>query len=79
MGARGQPGEDSKHPGDLGTLQHKVKEIIRAAGRPDGLSFTSTRHEGFIEAADADLSDAEISRRGGTTLRGCCHAMRSAP
>jgi hypothetical protein len=57
-------GEDSKRPGDLGTLRHKVKEIIRAAGLRDELSFTSFRHGGFTEAADADLSDAEIRAQG---------------
>jgi hypothetical protein len=35
--ARGQPAEGSKRPGDLGTLRHKIKEIIRAAGLRDGL------------------------------------------
>ena len=38
----------------------KVKKIIRAAGLRNELSFTSFRHGGFTEAADADLSDAEI-------------------
>jgi hypothetical protein len=57
-------GEGSKRPGDLGTLRHKVKEIIRAAGLRDELSFTSFRHGGFTEAADADLSDAEIRAQG---------------
>ena len=41
----------------------KVKKIIRAAGLRDELSFTSFRHGGFTEAADADLSDAEIRAR----------------
>ena len=45
---------------DLGQVSLKVKKIIRAAGLRDELSFTSFRHGGFTEAADADLSDAEI-------------------
>ena len=50
--------------GDLDHLRHKVKSIIRAAGLRDELSFTSFRHGGFTEAADADLSDAEIRAQG---------------
>jgi hypothetical protein len=50
--------------GDLDYMRHKVKEIIRAAGLRDELSFTSFRHGGFTEAADADLSDAEIRAQG---------------
>ena len=38
--------------------------IIRAAGLRDELTFTSFRHGGFTEAADADLSDAEIRAQG---------------
>ena len=45
-------------------MRHKVKEIIRAAGLRDALSFTSFRHGGFTEAADADLTDAEIRAQG---------------
>jgi hypothetical protein len=50
--------------GDLGQMSRTVKEIIRAAGLRDELSFTSFRHGGFTEAADADLSDAEIRAQG---------------
>jgi hypothetical protein len=50
--------------GDLSLMRHKVKEIIRAAGLRDELSFTSFRHGGFTEAADADLTDAEIRAQG---------------
>jgi hypothetical protein len=50
--------------GDLGQMSHTVKKIIRAAGLRDELSFTSFRHGGFTEAADADLSDAEIRAQG---------------
>ncbi len=45
-------------------MSRKVKEIIRAAGLRDDLTFTSFRHGGFTEAADADLSDAEIRAQG---------------
>ena len=46
--------------GDLDLMRHKVKRIIRAAGLRDELSFTSFRHGGHTEAADSDLTDAEI-------------------
>ena len=45
-------------------MSRTVKRIIRAAGLRDTLSFTSFRHGGFTEAADADLSDAEIRAQG---------------
>ena len=45
-------------------MRRKVKEIIRAAGLRDELTFTSFRHGGFTEAADADLTDAEIRAQG---------------
>jgi hypothetical protein len=51
--------------GDLDYLRSTVKEVIRAAGLRDELSFTSFRHGGFTEGADADMSDAEL--RAGTT------------
>ncbi|HXW42385.1 MAG TPA: hypothetical protein VEK75_14345, partial [Xanthobacteraceae bacterium] len=50
--------------GDLSLMRHTVKKIIRAAGLRDVLSFTSFRHGGFTEAADADLTDAEIRAQG---------------
>ena len=50
--------------GDLTLMRHKVKAVIRAANLRDELSFTSFRHGGFTEAADADLTDAEIRARG---------------
>jgi hypothetical protein len=50
--------------GDLTLMRHKVKAIIRAAGLRDELSFTSFRHGGFTEAADSDLTDAEIRAQG---------------
>jgi len=48
---------------DLTHMSRKTKEIIRAAGLRDELTFTSFRH-GDTEAADADLSDAEIRAQG---------------
>ncbi|MDF3061078.1 MAG: hypothetical protein K0S06_1187, partial [Microvirga sp.] len=49
---------------DLTQLSHTVKDIILAAGLRNELSFTSFRHGGFTEAADADLSDAEMRAAG---------------
>jgi hypothetical protein len=49
---------------DLTHMSRKVKEVIRAAGLRDKLTFTSFRHGGFTEAADADLSDAEMRAAG---------------
>ena len=46
--------------GDLTDMRHRVKELIRAAGLRDELTFRSFRHGGITEGADADLSDAEI-------------------
>jgi hypothetical protein len=52
------------HNNDLTHMSRKTKEVIRAAGLRDELTFTSFRHGGFTEAADADLSDAEIRAAG---------------
>lgn len=49
---------------DLTHMARIVKRIIRAAGLRDSLTFTSFRHGGFTEAADADLTDAEIRAQG---------------
>jgi hypothetical protein len=49
---------------DLTHMSRKTKEVIRTAGLRDELTFTSFRHGGFTEAADADLSDAEIRAAG---------------
>ena len=54
---------DADNP-DLTHMSRKVKEIIRAAGMRDELTFTSFRHGGFTEAADADLSDAQMRAAG---------------
>src|SRR5262245_28375164 len=49
---------------DLTHMSRKTKEVIRAAGLRDELTFTSFRHGGFTEAADADLSDAQMRAQG---------------
>src|SRR5262249_20827516 len=49
---------------DLTHMSRKVKEIIRAAGLRDELTFTSFRHGGFTEAGDAELTDREIMAQG---------------
>jgi hypothetical protein len=58
------PWPSASESGDLSWMRHKTKKIIRAAGLRDVLSFTSFRHGGFTEAADADLTDAEIRAQG---------------
>jgi hypothetical protein len=50
--------------GDLGQMSRTVKKIIRASGLRDKLTFTSFRHGGFTEGADAGLSDAELRAQG---------------
>lgn len=50
--------------GDLTLMRHKAKAVIRGAGLRDELSFTSFRYGGFTEAADSDLTDAEIRAQG---------------
>jgi hypothetical protein len=50
--------------GELDYLRSVVKKIIRAAGLRDELSFTSFRHGGFTEGADADMTDAELRAAG---------------
>jgi hypothetical protein len=42
------------------SISRTVKEVIRAAGLRDELTFTSLRDGGLTEAADADLTDAQI-------------------
>ena len=54
--------------GDLTDMRHRVKELIRAAGLRDELTFRSFRHGGITEGADADLSDAEIRKPNATVL-----------
>ncbi|MFZ2081659.1 MAG: hypothetical protein WAV38_34420, partial [Xanthobacteraceae bacterium] len=50
--------------GDLSWMREKTKNIVRAAGLRDALSFTSFRHGGFTEAGDAELTDREIMAQG---------------
>jgi len=49
---------------DLTHMSRKVKEVIRAADLREELTFTSFRHGGFTEAADSDLTDAEMRAQG---------------
>ncbi len=49
---------------ELSLMRHRVKEIIGAAGLRDELTFTSFGHGGFTEAADSDLTDAEMRAQG---------------
>jgi hypothetical protein len=49
---------------DLTHMSRKVKEVIRAAGLRDELSFASFRHGGFTEAGDAELTDQELMAQG---------------
>jgi hypothetical protein len=49
---------------DFTHLSRKVKEVIRAAGVRDELSFTSFRHGGFTEGGDAELTDRELLAQG---------------
>jgi hypothetical protein len=46
--------------GGLDYVKKKTKEVIRAAGLRDELSFTSFRHGGLTELGDADLTDTQI-------------------
>jgi hypothetical protein len=49
---------------DLTHMSRKVKEVIRAAGLRDELTFTSFRHGGSTEAGDAELTDRELMAQG---------------
>jgi hypothetical protein len=49
---------------DLTHMSRKVKEVMRAAGLRDELTFTSFRHGGFTETGDAELTDREIMAQG---------------
>jgi hypothetical protein len=49
---------------DLTFMRHEVKRIMKTAGLREELSFRSFRHGGFTEAADSDLTDAEIRSLG---------------
>jgi hypothetical protein len=49
---------------DFTHVSRKVKEVIRAAGLRNELSFASFRHGGFTETGDAELTDREIMAQG---------------
>jgi hypothetical protein len=51
---------------DFTHMSRRVKEVIRAAGLRDELSFTSFRHGGFTEGGDAELTDARCWHRVAT-------------
>lgn len=46
--------------GALDFVKKKTKEVVRAAGLRDELSFTSFRHGGLTELGNADLTDTQI-------------------
>jgi hypothetical protein len=46
-------------------VQAEVRRICRAAGLPDEISFTSFRHGGHTDGADAGLTDAQMRALGG--------------
>ena len=54
----------AKDDPDLSYMAGKTKEIMRAAGLRDELTFTSFRHGGFTEMGDAELSDRQIMAQG---------------
>jgi hypothetical protein len=58
------PKPDEPDHVDLTMVSKKVKEIIRAAGLRDNLTFTSFRHGGFTEMGDAELTDRQIRAQG---------------
>ena len=49
---------------DLTVMRRKVKQITRASGLREVLTFTSFRHGGFTETGDAELTDREIMAQG---------------
>lgn len=50
---------------DFTHLSRKVKQVIRAAGVRDNLSFTSFRYGGFTEGGDADAGAGSAHDRQG--------------
>jgi ligand-binding sensor domain-containing protein len=48
-------------------MSRKVKEVIRAAGLRDELTFTSFRHGGFTGTGDAEMTDRQITAQGAHT------------
>jgi hypothetical protein len=53
---------------DFTHMSRKIKEVIRAAGLRDELSFTSFRHGGLTETGDAELTDREILAQSRHTI-----------
>jgi hypothetical protein len=64
---------------DLTHMSRKVKEVIRAAGLRDELTFTSFRHGGFTEAGDAELTDRELMAQGRHKSPRCLASTSSGP
>jgi hypothetical protein len=46
-------------------VQAEVRRVCREAGLPDEITFTSFRHGGHTEGADAELTDAQMRALGG--------------
>jgi hypothetical protein len=65
--------------GELQYFRDVVKDIIRAAGLRDDLPFTSFRHGGFTEGADADMTDASCARQEDSDRLASCRLMRKEP
>jgi hypothetical protein len=55
------PAEDDP---DLSYMGRRVKDIMRAAGLRDELTFASFRHGSFTEMGDAELTDRQIMAQG---------------
>ena len=49
---------------DFTHISRKVKQVIKAAGLREELTFTSFRHGGFTEGGDAELTDRELLAQG---------------
>jgi len=45
-------------------VQGEVRRICRVAGLPDAITFTSFRHGGHTDGADAGLTDAQMRALG---------------
>jgi len=46
-------------------VQAEVRRVCREARLPDDITFTSFRHGGHTEGADAELTDAQMRALGG--------------
>jgi len=51
--------------GDLTHFRHTVRKIMNKAALPSEITFTSFRHGGVTEAADADLTDRQMRALSG--------------